>query len=143
MTDEEKRVPARFFQTEAGNVPALDWIKGLSKTDRKVIGEDIKTVEIGWPIGMPLCRSISSRKGMWEVRTSLPDNRIARILFFLHDGELYLLHGFIKKTRKTPDSDLDIAESRMKQVKAAEAQRKKQKKKQPPKKAQRKKGKKS
>jgi len=142
MTDEERRVPARFFQTETGNVPVLDWIKELSKTDRKIIGEDIKTVETGWPIGMPLCRSISSRKGLWEIRISLPDSRIARILFFLHDGELYLLHGFIKKTQKTPDSDLDLAESRLKQVKADEARKKKQEKKQPPKKAKRK-GKKS
>lgn len=142
MTDEERRVPARFFQTETGNAPVLDWIKELSKTDRKIIGEDIKTVETGWPIGMPLCRSISSRKGLWEIRISLPDNRIARILFFLHDGELYLLHGFIKKTQKTPDSDLDLAESRLKQVKADGARKKKQEKKQPPKKATRK-GKKS
>ena len=90
-------------------------------------GADIKTLEFGWPIGMPLCRSMASRKGLWEIRSSLPDKKIARILFCVHDGSLLLLHDFIKKTQKTPDADLNLADSRMKQVKAA--QQKKDKKK--------------
>jgi phage-related protein len=127
MTDEDKRVPALFFQTEGGTEPVRDWLKELSKADRKIIGADIKTLEFGWPIGMPLCRSIASRRGLWEIRSSLPDKKIARILFCVHDGSLLLLHGFIKKTQKTPDADLNLADSRMKQVKAA--QQKKDKKK--------------
>jgi phage-related protein len=82
------------------------------------LGADIKTLEYGWPIGMPLCRPISSRKGLWEIRSSLPDRRIARILFCMHEGSLLLLHGLIKKTQKTPDSDLHLATIRMKQLKA-------------------------
>jgi phage-related protein len=127
MTDEDKRVPALFFKTEGGTEPVRDWLKELSKADRKIIGADIKTLEFGWPIGMPLCRSMASRKGLWEIRSSLPDKKIARILFCVHDGSLLLLHGFIKKTQKTPDADLNLADSRMKQVKAA--QQKKDKKK--------------
>jgi len=138
MTDEPKRVPARFYKSEAGNEPVREWLKGLSKEDRKIIGEDIKTVEIGWPIGMPLCRSISSRKGLWEIRSNLTGKkRIARILFCTHNGELLLLQGFIKDTQKTPNSELDLAEGRMKQVLAAEAEKKKQQ----PKTAKKKKGK--
>jgi len=110
-----------------GTEPVRDWLKELSKADRKIIGADIKTLEFGWPIGMPLCRSITSRKGLWEIRSSLPDKKIARILFCVHDGSLLLLHGFIKKTQKTPDAELSLADNRMKQVKAA--QQKKDKKK--------------
>jgi phage-related protein len=106
-----KRVPAIFFRTEAGGETVRDWLKGLpSPEDRKRIGEDIKTVEFGWPIGMPVCRLIGD--GIYEVRTSLAQNRIARVLFYIdRKSRMVLLHGFIKKTQKTPDQDLELARS--------------------------------
>ena len=106
-----KRVPAIFFRTEAGGEPVRDWLKGLpSSEDRKRIGEDIKTVEFGWPVGMPVCRSLGD--GIYEGRTSLSQNRIARVLFYIDKkGRMVLLHGFIKKTQKTPDQDLELARS--------------------------------
>ncbi len=104
-----KRVPAIFFRTEASGEPVRDWLKGLpSSEDRKRIGEDIKTVEFGWPIGMPVCRPLGD--GIYEVRTSLAQNRIARVLFYIDKkSRMVLLHGFIKKTKKTPDQDLELA----------------------------------
>ncbi|MBZ5642172.1 MAG: type II toxin-antitoxin system RelE/ParE family toxin [Acidobacteriia bacterium] len=104
-----KRIPAIFFRTEAGGEPLRDWLKGLpSDQDRKRIGEDIKTIEFGWPVGMPVCRPLGD--GIHEVRSSLSRNRIARILFYVDKkGRMVLLHGFIKKTRKTPDEDLKLA----------------------------------
>jgi len=104
-----KRVPAIFFQTEAGGEPLRDWLKGLpSSEDRKRIGEDIKTVEFGWPIGMPVCRPLGD--GIYEVRTRLAENRIARVLFYIDKKDrMVLLHGFIKKTQKTPAEDLELA----------------------------------
>jgi phage-related protein len=105
-----KRVPAIFFRTEAGGEPIREWLKGLPPEDRKNIGEDIKTVEFGWPIGMPVCRPLGS--GLYEVRTSLAQNRIARMLFYIDKkNRMVLLHGFIKKTQKTPDEDLALARS--------------------------------
>jgi len=105
-----KRVPAIFYRTEVGGEPVREWIKGLSPEDRKRIGEDIKTVEFGWPIGMPVCRPLG--EGTYEVRTSLRQNRIARVLFYIdRRGRMVLLHGFIKKTQKTPREDLDLAKS--------------------------------
>ena len=84
-----------------------EWLKGLFPDDRKRIGEDIKTVEFGWPIGMPVCRPLGD--GIYEVRTSLAQNRIARVLFYIDKkGRMVLLHGFIKKTRKTPAEDLEL-----------------------------------
>jgi phage-related protein len=104
-----KRVQAIFFRTDAGGEPVRDWLKSLlSKEDRKRVGEDIKTVEFGWPIGMPVCRPLGD--GMYEARTNLSENRIARTLFYIDKkGRMVLLHGFIKKTQKTPDDDLDLA----------------------------------
>ena len=85
-----------------------DWLKGLSAKDRKRIGEGIKTVEFGWPVGMPVCRPLGD--GVYEVRTSLAQNRIARVLFYIDKkSRMVLLHGFMKKTRKTPDEDLELA----------------------------------
>jgi phage-related protein len=83
--------------------------RGLpSREERKRIGEDIKTVEFGWPVGMPVCRSIGG--GIYEVRSELAQNRIARVLFYFDkSGRMVLLHGFIKKTHKTPNEDLDLA----------------------------------
>jgi phage-related protein len=105
-----KRVPAIFYRTEAGGELVREWLKGLPQADRKRIGEDIKTVEFGWPVGMPVCRPLGD--GIYEVRTSLGQNRIARVLFYIDKkGRMVLLHGFIKKTQKTPREDLDLAKS--------------------------------
>jgi phage-related protein len=107
---DEKILPARFYQTSLGKEPVRDWIKDLDKEDRLAIGADIKTVEFGWPIGMPTCRPLG--KGLYEVRSSLPSNRIARTIFCIYDGQMVLLHAFIKKTQKTPKQDLNLAMER-------------------------------
>ena len=112
-----KRLPARFFESRNGTAPVRDWLKSLSAEDRRLIGEDIKTVELGWPVGMPVCKPIKKRKGLWEVRIDVTDGKIARVFFCVDDGEMVLLHGIIKKTQKTPKNDLVIAEKRMKGLK--------------------------
>ncbi len=112
-----KRLPARFFASESGRMPVREWLHGLSEDERKRIGDDIRTAEFGWPVGMPLCRCIRGHRGLWEVRTNLPGNRTARVLFCNHEGEMILLHGFIKKSRKTPKSDLQLAIKRMRGLK--------------------------
>ncbi len=87
-----------------------EWLRGLSPDDRKRIGEDIKTVEFGWPIGMPVCKSLG--RGIYEVRSNLAQHRIARVLFYIDKkSRMILLHGFIKKTQKTPDEHLELARS--------------------------------
>lgn len=113
MVDERKRLPARFFESESGRVPVREWLLDLAENERKAIGEDIRTAEFGWPVGMPLCKPMAGHKGLWEVRTNLPSKKIARVLFCAHNGELVLLHGFIKKTQKTPKAELDLAMKRM------------------------------
>jgi len=92
-----KKVPAVFYRTPMGAEPVRDWIKSLSANDRRVIGADIQTVEFGWPIGMSLCKSLGG--GLWEVRSNITDG-IARVIFFLHQGNLIILNGFVKKDPK-------------------------------------------
>ena len=113
---DEKRIRVVFYQTATGNLPVREWLKSLDPEDRKIVGDDLRTVELGWPLGMPLCRSLSSYKGLWEVRSPLPGNREARVLFCLAEGCMVLLHGFIKKTQKTPAPDLQLAAKRMKET---------------------------
>jgi phage-related protein len=108
----ERPLAVVFFKTEAGNEPVRSWLQGLPKEERKAIGEDILTVQFAWPVGKPLVDSFGG--GLWEVRSSLK-GKIARTLFIIHDEEIVLLHGFIKKDRKTPKSELDLARKRMKQ----------------------------
>ena len=110
-----KKVPAVFYQTTQGVCPVREFILGLSREDRQIIGNDIATVEYSWPIGKPTCAPLGL--GLWEVRSNLASNRIARVIFMLHDGRMVLLHGFVKKTQKTPQGDLDLARKRMKEVK--------------------------
>lgn len=86
------------------------WLRELFATDRKTIGEDIKTVQFGWPLGMPLVRKLD--KDLWEIRIHL-DGRIARVLFTVSNGKIVLLHGFIKKSQATPQPDLKLAKDRM------------------------------
>jgi len=107
-----KRLPARFYRSDSGREPVREWLKSLELADRKVLGEDIKDVEFSWPIGMPLVRPLGN--DLWEVRSSLAHGRIARVLFCVTGGQMVLLHGFIKKTQKTPKQDIDLALKRMK-----------------------------
>jgi phage-related protein len=107
-----KRLPARFYRSNRGREPVREWLKSLEPDERKVLGEDIKDVEFSWPIGMPLDRSLG--RELWEVRSSLPRGRIARVLFCVEQGGMVLLHGFIKKTQKTPQHEIDLALKRKK-----------------------------
>ncbi len=104
----------RLFMTDAGSEPVREWLKSLPAIECKVIGEDIKTVQLGWPLGMPLVRNLGD--GIWEVRIKL-ERRIVRVLFALDQSTMVLLHGFIKKQQATPKPDLDLAKDRLKQLK--------------------------
>ena len=108
------RVAVFFFKTDLGSEPVRDWLKELTREDRKTIGEDIKTIQFGWPMGMPLVRKLEAN--LWEVRSQL-DRRIARVIFTAQQDKLILLHGFIKKSQKTSSSDLNLARQRLKQFK--------------------------
>lgn len=114
---EKKATPtlaARFYRSDVGGEPVRDWLKALPVAERKIIGEDIKTVQFGWPLGMPLVAHLES--GIWEVRTRL-STRIARVLFVLDRDVMVLLHGFIKKEQKIPKPELDLAKERLKLLK--------------------------
>jgi phage-related protein len=104
-----KRISAIFYRTESGGEPVREWLKGLpSREERRLIGYDIETIEFGWPVGMPVCRPLED--GIYEVRTGLPSNRTARVLFYIDKlGRMVLLHGFIKKSQRTPKQDLNLA----------------------------------
>jgi phage-related protein len=103
-----------FYRSRAGADLVRDWLKSLPAEDRQSLGRDLRLVELGWPIGMPLCRPLGG--GLWELRSSLSSNRIARVIFCAAQGKIVLLHGFIKKTQKTPQSELDLARTRQKEV---------------------------
>ena len=109
-------IPVVFYRTTGGVESVRDWLRSLPEDDRRAIGADLATVQVGWPVGMPLCRPLSG--GLWEVRSDLPSRRIARLLFFVHEGRIGVVHGFIKKTQKTPPSDIELARKRMKEMKA-------------------------
>ncbi|MDD3461586.1 MAG: type II toxin-antitoxin system RelE/ParE family toxin [Mesotoga sp.] len=108
-----KKIEVRFYCSPSGNEPVREWLMELTPGERKIIGKDIKTVEFGWPVGLPVCRSLGD--GLWEVRSSLK-NRIARILFCITGEHMWLLHGFIKKQQKTPASELEIARKRQTEI---------------------------
>ncbi len=99
-----------FYRTEGGNEPVRDWLKSLKREDRQTIGEDIKTAQYGWPLGMPLIRKMG--RGLWEVRSKI-NQGIARVLFTVADHTMVLLHGFVKKSRKTSIEDLNTARHRL------------------------------
>lgn len=106
----------RFYREGSGSEPVRSWLKSLSVEERREIGNDIKTVQFGWPLGMPLVDHVDGQ--IWEVRTRLA-TRLARVLFVLEGNEMILLHGFIKKERTTPKPDLDLARQRLKKLRSA------------------------
>lgn len=105
-----------FFRSEAGGEPVREWLLGLRREDRKAVGSDIKTAQYGWPLGMPLIRKLEP--GLWEVRSHIGGG-IARVMFTADDGVMVLLHGFVKKSPKTPATDLKTARQRLARVRGA------------------------
>jgi phage-related protein len=114
MAETLKPIPLAFWRTSAGREPVRDWLNELPREDKRTIGRDIAQVQFGWPVGLPLCRSLAG--GLWEVRSSLPSKREARVFFGFHEGMLIALHAIIKKTQKTAAEDLALARKRLKDV---------------------------
>lgn len=114
MKPAARKIELVFYRSGAGTEPVRDWLCGLPEENRRAIGMDLQRVQYRWPVGMPLVRPMG--KGLFEVRTDLPDRTIGRVLFCFHGGELYALQGFIKKAQKTPPSELKLARERMKEV---------------------------
>ena len=110
------RLPLVFFRLPSGSEPVRDWLKALPQPDRHAVGLDLMRAQFRWPVGMPLCRPMGH--GLWEVRSTLPSNHIARVLFCSHAGKLVALHAFVKKTQATPAADLALARQRMKELQA-------------------------
>jgi phage-related protein len=111
MGSDAKRLPARFFATPGGREPVREWLRSLDPAARRAVGLDIMRAEYGWPVGMPLCQTLG--RGLWEVRSNLPGGRIARVIFCERAGTMVLLHGFVKKTQKTPPQEIEIAWRRL------------------------------
>ncbi|MGK9232975.1 type II toxin-antitoxin system RelE/ParE family toxin [Inquilinus limosus] len=109
MNTPAKILQAAFYATDAGRRPVREWLMELSSEDRKTIGEDIATLEFCWPVGMPKCGPMKGVKGLYEIRSNISSGRIARVLFVLIGNQMVLLHGFIKKSQKTPDKELKLA----------------------------------
>ena len=105
-----RKIPVVFYRTRGGSEIVRDWLRQLDEKERNAIGLDLMRIQFRWPVGMPLCRALGD--GLWELRTSLPANRIARVLFCVTQERIVVLHGFIKKTQKTPDNELALARKR-------------------------------
>ena len=116
MQEDEQphKIPLVFYRSQAGVEPVRDWLKRLPETERHGIGKDLLRAQWRWPVGMPFCRPLGS--GLWEIRTDLSTERTARVLVCLYRGHLVALHGFIKKTRATPEDDLALARKRKKEL---------------------------
>ena len=111
---ELKRLPAAFYRSPGGREPVREWLLALDERSRRIVGRDIATAEFGWPLGMPLCRNLGG--GLQEARSNVTGGRIARVLFVVHSDRMVLLHGFVKKTRKTPKRDLELARQRAREI---------------------------
>jgi phage-related protein len=109
-----QKTPLVFYRSGSGKEPVREWLKDLDAADRQAVGQDLMRAQWRWPVGMPLCRPMG--QGLWEIRTELPSNRIARVLLCLDKGVLVALHAFIKKTQKTPDDELAWARKRQKEL---------------------------
>jgi phage-related protein len=109
-----KTIPLIFFRTLTGSEPVREWLKELREEERQAIGKDLLRAQWRLPVGMPLCRAMGN--GLWEIRTDLPARRTARVLLCVYREQMVALHGFIKKTRATPDEDLALARKRKKEL---------------------------
>lgn len=106
----DRPISVVFFRLDSGREPVRDWLKAMTPKSRKTIGEDIMTLQFGWPVGMPLARKMAD--DLWELRSSIPSG-IARTFFTIYESNIVLLHGFVKKSRKTPGNELSTAKRRL------------------------------
>ncbi len=102
-----------FYKTQTGIEPTRDWLRNLSKQEKRVLGKDIKIVQFSWPLGFPLVKKLEP--GLWEIR-SRAGHKIFRIIFTIYQNYIVLLHGFVKKSQKIPEQDLALARERKKQL---------------------------
>lgn len=102
----DRPIPVVFFRLDSGREPVREWLKDMNRTNRKSVGEDIMTLQFGWPVGMPLARKVDD--GLLEIRSHVSSG-IARTFFTIFKRKIVLLHGFIKKSQKTPSNELATA----------------------------------
>ena len=114
MVEKARRTPLIFYRMASGREPVREWLQGLEASERRAIGRDLMRAQWRWPVGMPLCRPLGN--GLWEIRTALPTKRTARVLLCFYREHLVALHGFIKKTRATPEADLAKARQYQKEL---------------------------
>jgi phage-related protein len=114
MIERLKPMPLAFWRASSGREPVREWLQAMEKSDRSVIGADLRTIQFGWPIGMPLVRKLAD--AIWEARSSLPSKREARLLFTANEEQIVVLHGFIKKTQKTPRGEIELARKRLREM---------------------------
>jgi phage-related protein len=110
FTEDQEALRVNFYRTDAGKEPVRDWLLQMDKQSRKAIGEDIKVVQLRWPLGMPLVRKIEA--SLWEIRSHVKDG-IARVFFTVDRPVMVLLHGFIKKSQRTPANELQVVRCRL------------------------------
>ena len=106
----DRPIPVSFFRLDSGREPVRDWLRAMDQAAKRSIGEDIKTLQFGWPVGMPLARKMAP--DLWELRSGI-DAGIARTFFTVYKGHIVLLHGFVKKSQKTPINELTTAKRRL------------------------------
>jgi phage-related protein len=111
MSAQPPPIAVVFWRSATGREPVRDWLKDLPNEDRRVVGFDLRKLQIGWPVGMPLCRSLGG--GLWELRSTLPSRRIARVIWVFEGGVIVLLNGFVKKTQKTLTAEITLAQRRL------------------------------
>ncbi len=109
-----QKIPLVFYRSLSGNEPVRDWLKSLPEDEKRIIGMDLLRAQWHWPAGMPLCRAMGA--GLWEIRSELPGGRTSRVFICCYQDSLVALHGFIKKTRATPDHALSLARTRKKEL---------------------------
>jgi len=106
----DRPIPVVFFRLDSGREPVREWLRDMSRDNRKTLGEDIKTLQFGWPVGMPLARKMDA--DLWELRSTISSG-IARTFFTVYQKKIVLLHGFVKKSQKTPSNELATAKRRL------------------------------
>ena len=108
----ERETPLKvvFYETQQGKQPCRDFLLALEKDDRREVGADIFAAQKGFPLGLPLCRKMN--KELWEIRSTVSDG-ICRVFFTVDGNAMILLHGFKKKSDKTPLKEIGIAKKRL------------------------------
>jgi phage-related protein len=104
----------QYYRTAEGKCPVEDYLDSLSDRQVEKVLWTLRVVRELNPVPAQYLQKLSGTHDLWEVRISHAGNIFRLLGFVTSERRLMLVHGFTKKTQKTPPQEMTVAAARKK-----------------------------